>query len=195
MLSVWVTGGRTFQGLSPRFHVRLSEFDCDPLSLQERGCSQVGCCCLPVLKVLCVCRAREKEKRDERGGRAVGGWGSSWTSPSLASRGFYTISSQKWKCHGSVHLPNNWNLGQWFIYFISHHSCISSILLHINCCCDFVFAVFFLSLFLFPSLRIPSSLPLSPLPSLSNKYCRVPANRFALIGMNSSTARWYRTQG
>ncbi|CAB1430890.1 unnamed protein product, partial [Pleuronectes platessa] len=29
---------------------------------QERGCSQVVCCCLPVLKVLCVCRAGEKEK-------------------------------------------------------------------------------------------------------------------------------------
>lgn len=42
--------------------------------------------------------------------------GSSWTSPSLASRGFYTISSKKWKCHGSVHLSNNWNLGQRFIY-------------------------------------------------------------------------------
>lgn len=72
-LSVWVTGGRTFQGLSPLFHVRLSEFDWDPLSLQERGCSQVGCCCLPVLKVLCVCRPREKEK--ERWGVGSGGWG------------------------------------------------------------------------------------------------------------------------
>lgn len=122
-----MTGGRTFQGLSPRFHVRLSEFDWDPLSLQERGCSQVARCCLPVLKVLCVYRATEKE----------GGGGSSWTSPSPASRGFYTISSQKWKCHGSVHLPNNWNLGQWFIYLISYHSCISSVLLHINCCCEF----------------------------------------------------------
>lgn len=66
-----MTGGRTFQGLSPRFHVRLSEFDWDPLSLQERGCSQVARCCLPVLKVLCVCRAGEKEREREGGGWAV----------------------------------------------------------------------------------------------------------------------------
>lgn len=61
MLSVWVTGGRTFQGLSPCFHVRLSKFDWDPLSLQERGCSQVAWCCLPVLKVRSVCRASEEK--------------------------------------------------------------------------------------------------------------------------------------
>jgi len=73
-LSVWVTGGRTFQGLSPRFHVRLSEFDWDPLSLQERGCSQVVCCCLPVLKVLRVCRAkRERETMVGWGGVGRGG--------------------------------------------------------------------------------------------------------------------------
>lgn len=111
------------------------------------------------------CSASAGQERKRRGMRGVGGWrggmGSSWTSPSPASRGFYTISSQKWKCHGSVHLPNNWNLGQWFIYFISHHSCISSMLLHINCCCDFVFAFFFLCFSFHLSTSLPPSL--SPL--------------------------------
>lgn len=68
------------------------------------------------------CSASAGQWRKGKGGvcLCVCGWrGSSWTSPSAASRGFYTISSQKWKCHGSVHLLNNWNLGQWFIYFIS----------------------------------------------------------------------------
>lgn len=50
--------------------MRLSEFDCDPLSLQERAGSQVVCCCLPLLKVLCVCRARE---RISWGGGGAGG--------------------------------------------------------------------------------------------------------------------------
>lgn len=111
------------------------------------------------------CSASAGQERKREGG---GEWGSSWTSPSPASRGFYTISSQKWKCHGSVHLPNNWNLGQWFIYFISYHSCISSILLHINCCCcDFVFGFFWCSLSI--SLSIPlytSLLPSLPILSL-----------------------------
>ncbi|KAK1891453.1 Cadherin-8, partial [Dissostichus eleginoides] len=72
------SGGRTFQGLSPRFHVRLSEFDWDPLSLRERGCSQVVCCCLPVLKVLCVCRAGEKREGE------MGGW-QHWRVPANRS--------------------------------------------------------------------------------------------------------------
>lgn len=92
----------------------------------------------------CFASAGQERKR-RSGGVLVGGVGSLWTSSSLASRGFYTISSQKWKCHGSVHLPNNWNLGQWFIYFIPYHSCISSNLLHINSYCDFVFAIFWCS--------------------------------------------------
>lgn len=158
-----MTGGRTFQGLSPRFHVRLSEFDWDPLSLQERGCSQVVCCCLPVLKVLRVCRAkRERETMVGWGGVGRGG-GSSWTSPSPASRGFYTISSQKWKCHGSVHLPNNWNLGQCFIYLISCRSCISSTLLHIT----LLLLGLCLSLALFLSFHSSVSLPPPFLPPSS----------------------------
>lgn len=116
-LSVWVTAGRTFQGLSPCFLGKLSGSDWDPLTLQEEGCSQVARCCLPVPKVLCVCRATEKRGKKEEGGgggaRLCGG--SSWTSPSLRLEDFTPFHLKKWKCHGSVHLPNSWNLGQWFI--------------------------------------------------------------------------------
>lgn len=105
----------------------------------------------------CSASAGQERKRE-------GGGESSWTSPSPASRGFYTISSQKWKCHGSVHLPNNWNLGQSFIYFIflpflykRHPPSYKLLLLWL---CLWLFLVLFLyssiSISLYPFFSLPS---------------------------------------
>lgn len=65
-MSVWVTGGRTFQGLSPRLHVRLSEFDWDPLSLQEERLLPGGFTAVCLSWKCCASAGQEK---------GVGGWG------------------------------------------------------------------------------------------------------------------------
>lgn len=185
------------------FHVRLSEFDCDPLILQERGCSQVARCCLPVLKVLCVCRAREWgrekkiKKREREGGlqgRGWGGVGSWWTSPSPGVWRIlhHFISKMEMSRLGTS--PQQLESGPVVYLFHSVYKQQAS-LLHINCCCcDFVFdfSWFSFSVSLYPFLSLlPSSLP----PSLSYKHCGAPDNRSGLIGMSGSTAGWCTMQG